>query len=109
MCDPRRAPGQTGEQDLGADAQRPAEAYERVGPRNPFAALELADRRAMKAGEEAEVFLGDAEPLAAATEVFAEDHGEALVARPEAHGRRLRGRLRRSGSARGNGAPLASG
>ncbi len=45
----------------GADAERAAEAHERVGPGDSFAALKLADGRAVKSGKEAEVFLADSE------------------------------------------------
>jgi hypothetical protein len=83
VFDPSRPPAQADEQRIRADAERAGEADERVGPRDPFAALKLANRRAVKAGEEPEVFLADPNPLAAAGEVLTEDLREGRVAYSE--------------------------
>ncbi|HEY2715111.1 MAG TPA: hypothetical protein VGI73_02705 [Solirubrobacterales bacterium] len=85
--DPGRPPVQAEEERIRADAEGAAEPYEGVGPSDPFAALQLPDSGAVEAGEKAEVFLRYPEPVAAASQVLAEDPGKGRVAGSEGHGR----------------------
>jgi hypothetical protein len=86
VFNPGRAPVQAEQERIRADAEGAAESDERVGPSDPFAALKLADRGAVKAGEKAKVFLRYPEPVAAASQVSPEDPGKGRIAGSERHG-----------------------
>lgn len=60
--DPRRHPAQSGEQHLGTNSKRPGELDDGVGTRDALSALQLADRRAVEAGEIGDGLLAEVAP-----------------------------------------------